>query len=398
MGLDPIGRVTELRAIERAAAAEPLMERAGFASAGAARDLLAGCTPRVLVLAGPGNNGGDAFVVARTLKNWFFDVTVAFYGDAAKLSADAAAARNAWLDSGGTTTADWPDRGDWGLIVDGLFGIGLTRPAEGVAAEWMARANASGARILALDIPSGLNADTGVAYQPTIRAHATATFIALKPGLLTADGPDHCGAISVHALGLDAAASTRGRQLDWRSLSQTLPEPLRRARSNVHKGSFGTLGIVGGNTGMVGAAILAGRAALHLGAGKIWVGLATSRRPAVDWVQPELMLKSANEVLDAGPDALVAGPGIGTDDAARGLLARALTQQVPLVLDADALNLIAADAELARAVAARNAPTAITPHPAEAARLLSTGTAEVQGDRLSAALALAAKFRAGVVL
>jgi hydroxyethylthiazole kinase-like uncharacterized protein yjeF len=199
-------------------------------------------------------------------------------------------------------------------------------------------------------------------------------------------------------LGLDAAASTRGRQLDWRSLSQTLPEPLRRARSNVHKGSFGTLGIVGGNTGMVGAAILAGRAALYLGAGKIWVGFATSRRPAVDWVQPELMLKSANDVLDAGPDALVAGPGIGTDDEARGLLARALTQQRPLVLDADALNLIAADAELARAVAARDAPTAITPHPAEAARLLSTDTAEVQGDRLSAALALAAKFRAGVVL
>jgi ADP-dependent NAD(P)H-hydrate dehydratase / NAD(P)H-hydrate epimerase len=279
-----------------------------------------------------------------------------------------------------------------------LFGIGLTRPVEGVAAEWVARANASGTRILALDIPSGLNADTGVAYRPTIRAHATATFIALKVGLLTADGPDHCGAISVHTLGLDAASSMRGRRLEWRSLAATLPEPLWRARSNVHKGSFGTLGIVGGNIGMVGAAILAARAALYLGAGKIWVGLATSRRPAVDLVQPELMLKSATEVLEAGPDALVVGPGIGTDDAARGLLAQALTQQVPLVLDADALNLIAADAELARAVAARDAPTAITPHPAEAARLLSTGPAEVQSDRLAAALALAAKFRAGVVL
>ena len=398
MGLDPIGRVAELRAIERAAAAEPLMERAGLAAAGTARDLLAGCTPRVLVLAGPGNNGGDAFVVARTLKRWFFDVSVGFHGDAVKLSADAGAARGAWLDSDGTITAEWPVRGDWGLIIDGLFGIGLTRPAEGVAAEWIGRANASSTRILALDIPSGLNADTGVAHRPTIRAHATATFIALKPGLLTADGPDHCGAISVHTLGLDVAKNIRGQRLDWRSLSDALPEPLRRARGNVHKGSFGTLGIVGGNTGMVGAAILAGRAALHLGAGKIWIGLAASQRPAVDWVQPELMLKSANEVLDTGPDALVAGPGIGTDDAAHGLLARALTQHVPLVLDADALNLIAADTELARAVAARDAPTAITPHPAEAARLLSTRTEDVQGDRLSAALALAAKFRAGVVL
>jgi hydroxyethylthiazole kinase-like uncharacterized protein yjeF len=199
-------------------------------------------------------------------------------------------------------------------------------------------------------------------------------------------------------LGLDAAASTRGRRLEWRSISALLPETLRRARSNVHKGSFGTLGVIGGNTGIVGAAILAGRAALYLGAGKIWVGLATNRRPAVDWVQPELMLKSATDVLEAGPDALVVGPGIGTDDVARGLLGRALTQQVPLVLDADALTLIAADAELARAVAARDAPTAITPHPAEAARLLSTGTAEVQSDRLAAALALATKLHAAVVL
>ncbi|HEV8552943.1 MAG TPA: NAD(P)H-hydrate dehydratase [Casimicrobiaceae bacterium] len=398
MGLDPIGRVADVRAIERAAAAEPLMERAGLAAAAIARDLLVGCAPRVLVLAGPGNNGGDAFVVARWLKRWFFDATVAFHGNAAKLSADASAAHKSWVDSGGATVGDWPDREDWGLIVDGLFGIGLTRPAESAAAEWIARANASGRRIFALDIPSGLNADTGVAHGPTIRAHATATFIALKPGLLTADGPDHCGAISVHALGLDAASSTHGRRLEWRSVSALLPEPLRRARSNVHKGSFGTLGVIGGNTGIVGAAILAGRAALYLGAGKIWVGLATNRRPAVDWVQPELMLKSATDVLEAGADALVVGPGIGTDDVARGLLARALTQHVPLVLDADALTLIGADAELARAVAARDAPTAITPHPAEAARLLSTGTAEVQSDRLAAALALAAKFRAGVVL
>jgi hydroxyethylthiazole kinase-like uncharacterized protein yjeF len=398
MGLDPIGRVADLRAIERAAAGEPLMERAGLAAAGAALDLLAGGVPRALILAGPGNNGGDAFVVARWLKSWFFDVTVAFHGEAGKLSAEAAAAYSAWLDAGGTTSADWPDAGEWGLIIDGLFGIGLARPVEGVAAQWIARANASGVRILALDIPSGLNADTGIAYRPTIRAHATATFIALKPGLLTADGPDHCGAISVHALGLDAAAGAPGRRLDWRTLAAQLPEPLYRARRNVHKGSFGTLGIVGGNDGMVGAAILAGRAALHLGAGKIWVGLAAKERPAVDWAQPELMLKSAHDVLEAGPDALVAGPGIGTDNRARELLAHALALPQPLVLDADALNLIAADAELARMVAARAAPTALTPHPAEAARLLATTTAAVQDDRLATALALVAKLHAAIVL
>jgi hydroxyethylthiazole kinase-like uncharacterized protein yjeF len=398
MGLDPIGRVADLRAIERAAAGEPLMERAGLAAAAAARDLLAGRTPRVLILAGPGNNGGDALVVARWLRSWFFDVTVAFHGDPAKLSADAATAHRAWLAAGGATSADWPAAGEWGLIVDGLFGIGLARRIEGAAARWIEYANASGTRILALDIPSGLNADTGVAYRPTIRAHATATFIALKPGMLTADGPDHCGAISVHALGLDAAAGAPGRRLEWSSLAAQLPEPLSRARRNVHKGSFGTLSIVGGNDGMVGAAILAGSAALHLGAGKIWIGLAATERPAVDWAQPELMLKSAQDVLDAAPDALVVGPGIGADDRARGLLAHALSLPLPLVLDADALNLIAADADLARAVTARTAPTAITPHPAEAARLLTTTTAAVQRDRLNAALTLAAKLRAGVVL
>jgi hydroxyethylthiazole kinase-like uncharacterized protein yjeF len=398
MKCDPIGRVTEVRAIERAAAGAPLMERAGLAAAGAARDLLAGRVPRVLVLAGPGNNGGDALVVARWLKSWFFDVTVAFHGDAAKLSADAAAAHKAWRDAGGAVDADWPESGDWGLIVDGLFGIGLTRPVEGQAAEWIARANASAVPILALDIPSGLNADTGVAYRPTIRAHATATFIALKPGLLTADGVDHCGAIGVHGLGLDATAAAPGRRLDWQALATDLPEPLRRAQRNVHKGSFGTLGIVGGNDGMVGAVILAARAALCLGAGKIWVGLAAHEPPAVDGTQPELMLRRAHDVLESSPTALVVGPGIGTDARARELLARALTLPLPLVLDADALNLIAADLELARLVDARAHATAITPHPAEAARLLATTTSAVQNDRLSAALALAAKFGAAVVL
>src|SRR5208282_6176740 len=152
-----------------------------------------------------------------------FDVAVVFHGDAGKLPADAAAAHHAWRDAGGALGADWPEGGDWGLIIDGLFGIGLTRPVAGAAAQSITRANASGVRILALDIPSGLNADTGVAYHPTIRAHATATFIALKPGLLTADGPDHCGRIGVHTLGVDAAAGAPGRRLDWRALTTQLP-------------------------------------------------------------------------------------------------------------------------------------------------------------------------------
>jgi hydroxyethylthiazole kinase-like uncharacterized protein yjeF len=396
--IEPIGRVADLRAVERAAAGDPLMERAGHAAAEVARDVLAGATPRVLVLAGPGNNGGDAFVLARWLKSWFYEVAVAFLGDAARLPEDAAAAHRAWLDAGGATLPEWPESDDWGLIVDGLFGIGLARPIEGVAAQWIVRANASNARILALDIPSGLNADTGIAYPPTIQADWTATFLALKPGLLTADGPDHCGAISTHSLGIDIGAGALGRRLDWPSLAATLPASLRRRRRNVHKGRFGTLGVVGGSDGMVGAAILAARAALQLGAGKIWVGLAASRPPAVDWTQPELMLRSAAAVVEDKADALVIGPGLGVENRARGLLAKALALSVPIALDADALNLVAADAELARMVAARSAPTALTPHPAEGARLLASTTAAVQNDRLAAALEIAAKFRAGVVL
>ena len=326
MPFDPVYRVAELRVLEAKACDAPLMERAGLAAATVARDLLATQPPRVLVLAGPGNNGGDAFVVARWLKSWFFDVNVVFHADAGRLPAGAANAYRAWLGAGGTTIAEMPERGDWGLIVDGLFGIGLTRAVEGAYAQWIERANTHRAPILALDIPSGLNADTGVAMQPAIRAAATATFIALKPGLLTGDGPDYCGALSVHDLNLDAAAfgPPAGRRLEWRCLRRALPESLRRSRHNVHKGTFGTLAIVGGNNGMVGAAILAGRAALYLGAGKVFVGLATAARPAVDWVQPELMLRDAARVFDPLPDALVVGPGFGTHPGARALLAKAL--------------------------------------------------------------------------
>ena len=398
MSLEPIGRVVDLRTIEHAAAGEALMERAGHAAACVARDLLAGSAPRVLVLAGPGNNGGDAFVVARWLRAWFYDVSVAFHGDASRLPADAAAAQEAWRAAGGATLRDWPDDGPWGLIVDGLFGIGLTRSIEGVPAQWIERANASGAQILALDIPSGLDADTGVARAPTINAHRTATFLALKPGLLTADGPDHCGTLSVHALGVEACERVPGRRLDWPSLAATFSGVLRRTRRNVHKGSFGTLGLVGGSDGMAGAAILAARAAVHLGAGKVWVGLAARERPAVDWMQPELMLREAASVIDDRPDALVVGPGLGTSDRARALLVRSLALPAPLALDADALNLVASDGELARAVAARGAPTALTPHPAEAARLLAAKTDAVQADRLAAALELASRFHCSVVL
>jgi hydroxyethylthiazole kinase-like uncharacterized protein yjeF len=253
--LAPVYRVDELRRIESAAAGIPMMERAGAAAAEIARTMASERGGPVLVLAGPGNNGGDAFIVARVLRESFFDVVVLFRGDVAKLPRDAAAARRAFAAGGGATVSAWPERFNGSLIVDGLFGIGLARPLAAADAALVERANATGIPILALDIPSGVNADTGVPMGPAIRARATATFIALKPGLLTADAVDLCGDISVHSLGLDPEATTPapGHRLDWDSLAAALPAVLERRTRNVHKGTFGTLGIVGGAEGMIGA-------------------------------------------------------------------------------------------------------------------------------------------------
>jgi hydroxyethylthiazole kinase-like uncharacterized protein yjeF len=393
--LSPVLTVDELRDVERAHAG--LMERAGAAAAEAALRLAGDRGRPVAVLAGPGNNGGDALVAARVLRSRFEDVHVVFTGEASRLPGDAQAAYRAFREAGGTTSAE-PPAVRPSLVVDGLLGIGLARPPEGREADLVLWANAAGAPILALDIPTGLDARTGQAHAPAIRAAATATFLALKPGLLTADGPDHCGEISVHTLGLDLAAAAQGRRLAWDPLAAALPAVLARRTRNVNKGTFGTLGILGGSEGMGGALILAGRAAMRIGAGKVWLGFLMADPPKLDTGMPELMLRHAGAVLGAQPDALVVGPGLGTSDAARSLLARALALQIPIALDADALNLIARDAALLAATQARGAPTLATPHPGEAARLLRVDVAVVQNDRMAAARALSERLAANVVL
>lgn len=397
----PVYRTDDIRRLEAAAFALPeapaLMERAGRAAAELGRALMPDAGGRVLVVAGPGNNGGDAFVIARLLKAWWYDVTLVFAGDAQRLSADAHAAHDAWLAAGGTCAADIPRDQRWGLIVDGLFGIGLTRDVAGRGAELIARINDSGARVLAVDVPSGLDSDTGRVHGCAVRATHTLTFIALKPGLLTLDGPDHCGELQLSTLGLDVAAlrAPRGTTLGEEDL-RALP-PSRAA--NTHKGTYGSVGIVGGATGMVGAALLAGRAALKLGSGRVYLGLLGEDAPAVDGVQPELMLRMAGDLKSLEHlTAYAIGPGLSRSTAAREALAALLPIDRPLVLDADALNLLGEDAQLAAGVTTRRAPTVLTPHPAEAARLLGCTTAEVQADRVAAACELAARYRAEVVV
>ena len=389
-----------LRRIEAAHGAEPLMERAGAAAAHWAGELAAGNGGPVLVLCGPGNNGGDAFVAARLLRERFFDARLMFCGDPARLPVDAAAARRRFLDAGGVELDAIPDAPRWSLVIDGLFGIGLARSPDGRYAEWIATANHLAARdacpLLALDCPSGLNADTGQAFTPCIRASHTLTFIATKPGLLTADGPDHCGELRVAGLALQPSAEVDpdGRVVVLADFAAHL-KPRRR---NTHKGSFGSAGILGGSKSMVGAAFLAGRAALKLGAGRIYLGLLDPDAPAVDLVRPELMMRRADSLLQTDLQALACGPGLGQSADALRLLEQSLKAPVQLVLDADALNLLSDDGRIEVLLYHRVGPAILTPHPAEAARLLDCPIREIQGDRVRAARELAERYRSHIAL
>jgi hydroxyethylthiazole kinase-like uncharacterized protein yjeF len=180
---------------------------------------------------------------------------------------------------------------------------------------------------------------------------------------------------------------------------QSVTRALSPRRANTHKGSYGSLGIIGGAAGMVGAAWLAGRAALRLGTGRVYVGMIDNAAPALDPAQPELMLRSADAILKLDQlSALAVGPGMGQSAMAKGLLKNAIRADLPLVLDADALNLLAQEPIMRRAVPRRTAPTVITPHPAEAARLLGVSTGEVQANRIAASLTLAQRLRCDVVL
>ncbi len=376
------------------------MQRAGAAAAEWACELAADRGDPLLVLAGPGNNGGDAFEMARLLRVRFFDVRLVFAGEPDSLPTDAAAARRRFLDAGGLVLAEIPDISRWSLIVDGLFGIGLARAPAGRYAEWIDTANRlakrDGCPLLALDCPSGLNADTGQVFSPAIQATHTITFIAAKPGLFTADGPDQCGEIKVADLALDVATTA---EADARLIStDAFAALLRPRRNNTHKGSFGSAGILGGSESMVGAAFLAARAALRLGAGRVYLGMLDPAAPAVDPLQPEIMIRRAEALFQADLQALACGPGLGKSPEALRLLEQSIKAPVQLVLDADALNLLAEDSQLEADLRSRPLPAILTPHPAEAARLLGCSVGDVQADRLKAAGELADRYHCHVAL
>lgn len=393
--------VEQVRRIDHAAihdcaiAGYELMQRA----AAAAFEVLRRRWPdarRIVVLAGDGNNGGDAFLVAQLALQYGIEVDLFALG--MQSGGDAQHAREAFVASGGrieladsSTILPATD-----VVVDGLFGIGLSRPLVGVSAGLIEQMTTRALPVLALDVPSGLDASSGVAHGPTVRATATISFIGWKRGLFTADGVDHCGALELATLDVPSAAFA-DIAVDGGLLDQSIIDLLPRRRSNVNKGSFGHVLAIGGDDGMGGAVRLTAEAALRVGAGLVSVATRAAHVSALNSARPELMARAVD-----GPQAiesaleratvLALGPGLGQGAWGHALWDAALRSGKSTVLDADALNL------LARYPRALPAPCVLTPHPGEAARLLACDIASVQCDRFAAARELAARYQAVVVL
>ncbi|TXS89245.1 NAD(P)H-hydrate dehydratase [Parahaliea maris] len=362
---------------------------------------------RVQVICGTGNNGGDGYLLADIAHKRGYPVMVWQLGDSARISGDALHARNQALASGVPVTP-WhqgclePE----GVLVDGLLGTGLGGEVRPVQREAIEAINASGLPVLALDIPSGLCADTGRVLGVSVRASATITFIVAKRGLFTAAGPGHCGELELADLavppGLIRHLPPGVRRLEIRSLLAQLAPRL----PDTHKGHCGRVLVVGGDHGMGGATIMASEAALRCGAGLVSAATRDVHVAALLARRPEVMAHAVRGGQDlaslvAGTDVLALGPGLGQSSWSEQLFQTACAQAAcsgdagAMVLDADALNL------LVRGCGGVTPPRdnwVLTPHPGEAARLLETDTASVQADRYAAARALQSRYGGVVVL
>lgn len=412
-------REIDRRTIAGGVAGEVLMERAG---AGAVELLRARfpkeCRRGVVLVAGRGNNGGDALVMARLLRRGRVRTEVFLAGRGGDLGGDAALNLRRLEKAGGRVR----ELGRVGLgrlaeaasgagvLVDGLFGTGLRGPLDEGAQAIVETLNSTPAPILALDVPSGLDADRGLVLGAAVQASVTATFAFPKIGCLLHPGVDLCGELAVVDIGVSRAAveavAPKGRMLTPGAVAIALPP---RA-ADTHKGTFGHLLVLAGSAGKSGAAVLCGRAALRAGA-----GLCTVAGPAVAGapvVVPELMTEALPEdggawsltsstpaeVLRAldGKDAAVFGPGIGVTPATREITEWLVASSpVPLVIDADGLNCLAGQLGWLRK---KRSPVVLTPHPGEMARLVSASTETVQSDRIGAARKLAADFDVVVIL
>jgi NAD(P)H-hydrate epimerase len=372
-----------------------LMTRAGHATLNALRRRWPEARS-VVVCCGPGHNGGDGYVVARIARAQGLRVRAIALAEPASLQGDARRACDEFVDSGGDCEAWQPQllaAGD--VIVDALFGTGLTRDVGGLAAECIAAVNAAGRPVVAVDLPSGLHADTGHVLGTAVRADLTVTFIGRKVGCYLAAGPDHTGEILFDDLGVPLATYDSEvpalRLLDAAEVSAALPKRPRTA----HKGRHGHVLVIGGAEGMGGAVRLAGEAALRAGAGLVTVA-AHPRSLAALSARPELMSVALGTAMDLEhalerATVVALGPGLGQSPWSMEVFRVALAAGKPLVVDADALNLLAA-------VPQRRNDWVLTPHPGEAARLLGSTAAAVQADRRTAVLDLQSRCGGTVVL
>lgn len=388
----------ERRAIAAGDSGYALMQRA----AAAAFAQLAWHWPRaqrIGVLCGPGNNGGDGYELARLARAAGCDAQLWQVGKPGERE-ESVQARKAWRVTGGAVTEYRAQTLEgFDVLVDGIFGTGLARAPGGAAQAAIAAINAgrsAGAGVLALDVPSGLDADRGSAPGEVVTADVTASFIAAKAGLYTGFGPDHAGQVVLDDLHAPPATydgvPVLAGALDASTLKAALP---RRARS-AHKGDHGHVLLIGGDEGMGGALLLAARAAQRAGAGLLSLVTRKAYAAAITAAQPELMCHGLEEprqlrgLLDrAGVIAL--GPGLGRGEWGREIFAHALSARQPMVIDADGLNWLAENP-------AHRANWVLTPHPGEAARLLGCSTIEIQNDRFKAAHDLREKFGGVVVL
>ncbi len=399
----PLWNTAACRQIERAAQhdlpAHTLMQRAGLAVARLA--LAVAPHARTLwVACGPGNNGGDGLEAALHLHRWGKTVCVTWLGDVQTAPADTRAALARAQQAGVVVSTDPPDSlAATDLVIDALLGLGSTRAPAGRMAEWIQRMNDGSAPVLAVDVPTGLHADTGALVADTqdtaVHTRHTLCLLGLKPGLFTGLGRDRAGQVWLDMLGVHPQVAPSA----WLAGP---PVDAPRAHAS-HKGSFGDVVVLGGASGMTGAALLAGSAALHGGAGRVFVGLLDGNTDTHTLVasQPELMLRAPGtlDLAHSADSAVVCGCGGG--EAVQALLPRVLAESARLVLDADALNALAADPLLQdglRQRATHQRATVLTPHPLEAARLLGCSTVQVQADRFHAAQALAERFSCTVVL
>lgn len=369
---------------------DALMRRA----AAFAADRIAERSPgRVItILAGPGNNGGDALAAAVLLKQKGFAVTVVSPGP--QKSALARMMRDEWLAAGGELIDDPYMAPKSDCVVDGLFGTGMDRPIKDPYLDAVLWFSERQAYKVSLDVPTGLNSETGlwIGGLPGCRADLTITFLSQKAGLYMNEGPEAAGEVLLSELDVSVPLTRLGLigEEDFEHILQPRPK-------HSHKGTFGRLAVIGGAAGMTGAPILAARAGLKLGAGLVKVELLDENGPDFDPLMPELMFSKAPLELEDFT-AVVVGPGMGVGEKARARLTAALNCSKPLVIDADALNMIAADKKFLEILLHRKPATIITPHEAEGARLLKVDVKQISGQRVDSVRDLSLLTGASTVL